>query len=261
MNRKQYFSIISLILLIINSVTGWAITSSYPPGVYNVTSSTSYPTLQSAITAAVDGDLISCGTATSYPGIIYSGSISLTVINSSGGIVNIQGSSPALAVSGPGSIKFDGFSFNGVTSNDPAIRVDGGTLILRNSSVTASVGFMRSAIQISNSGYLNAGLINDFGKNTFICDNDSAINNTTLSNSDAYGNWWGDASGPSIASNPGATGYPISNYINYNPFSINTGFTGSNVVDIGLFIGSQCGTFDLKLKPGTTTTGILTGIV
>jgi hypothetical protein len=282
MKRNFQFSVISILLLMLYSHSSWSINSfsdinnqsgshisvfpqdetpAYPAGVYNVTTSTTYPDLQSAISSAVDGDIISCGTATTYSGLVFSGSGFITILNTSGGIINIIGSSPALIITGSGTIKFDGFSFNGVTGNDPSICIYNGKLVLRNSLITASTGFSRSAIQIAGNGLLDAGLSNDLGKNTFICLNDTAINNLTAVTADAIGNWWGNASGPNHSTNPGGTGFWVSDYVNFLPYALNSGFTASNFVDIGIFNAATCGNFEVRLKPGSDFTGNFTGIV
>ncbi len=59
------------------------------------------------------------------------------------------------------------------------------------------------------------------------------VNTDTANTVDATENWWGDATGPSISTNPGGLGDSVSFYVNYNPW--NTGTAGlyfTNVVSV-----------------------------
>ncbi len=50
------------------------------------------------------------------------------------------------------------------------------------------------------------------------------VNTDTVNTVDATENWWGDATGPSISTNPGGLGDSVSFYVNYSPW--NTGTSG-----------------------------------
>ena len=50
------------------------------------------------------------------------------------------------------------------------------------------------------------------------------VNTDTANTVDATENWWGDATGPSISTNPGGLGDSVSFYVNYSPW--NTGTSG-----------------------------------
>ncbi len=114
------------------SVCGFTSSSAF----YNVTDGMYFTTLQNAINAASNNDVIQIMTAGTYGGVIYNTGVIATVTNSSGGVVIIQGASPALTVSS-GTVTYDGINFTTAT-NDPTILVNGGNLILLNCTITES---------------------------------------------------------------------------------------------------------------------------
>jgi len=147
-----------------------------------------HATLAAALSAAGTGDVISILDPGSYPGFTYSGTGDLTITNNSSGTVQISGASPALTVTS-GTLNINGLTF--VTStNDPAILISGGKLVLRNSTVIESATFNQNGILITG-GELDAGLIGDHGNNTFVVNGPGRALNNSGGVANAIGNYWG----------------------------------------------------------------------
>jgi|GEM_PF-4138697 len=162
-----------------------------PSSIYNQTQQVYLATLQDALNGAVNGDVINITAGGTYAGVVFNRpGISVTVNNTSGSTVLIQGASPALTVTS-GTVTYDNVSFITAT-NDPTILVDGGNLTLRNCTITESTGFSNTGILVS-SGTLDAGTAcgTDAGNNTFITDNGKNITQTG-GTADAKGNYWGN---------------------------------------------------------------------
>ncbi len=210
--------------------------------VANATKGVAYNTIQEAIDAANDGDLIVVSLGGTYAGVIFDESgKSITLQNTSGATVTIQGASPALTVTS-GTLTVDGITYTTAT-NDPTVLVNGGSLIMRNCKVEESTGFTQSGISVS-SGSLDAGTGSDHGYNTFVNDDGLALN-VTGGTVTAIGNYWGTV-------DPTAVAALISGTTNYSPwcnedFSI-CGYTaGSPVTTIGIPTEVSCGVYDFPV--------------
>ncbi|MBP7849770.1 MAG: right-handed parallel beta-helix repeat-containing protein [Lentimicrobiaceae bacterium] len=210
--------------------------------VANATKGVAYNSIQEAIDAANDGDLIVVSLGGTYAGVIFDESgKSITLQNTSGATVTIQGASPALTVTS-GTLTVDGITYTTAT-NDPTVLVNGGSLIMRNCTVEESTGFTHSGISVS-SGSLDAGTGSDHGYNTFVNDDGLALN-VTGGTVTAIGNYWGTV-------DPTAVAALISGTTNYSPwcnedFSI-CGYTaGSPVTTIGIPTEVSCGVYDFPV--------------
>ncbi len=210
--------------------------------VANATKGVAYNTIQEAIDAADDGDLIVVSLGGTYAGVIFDESgKSITLQNTSGATVTIQGASPALTVTS-GTLTVDGITYTTAT-NDPTVLVNGGSLIMRNCTVEESTGFTQSGISVT-SGSLDAGTGSDHGYNTFVNDDGLALN-VTGGTVTAIGNYWGTV-------DPTAVAALISGTTNYSPwcnedFSI-CGYTaGSPVTTIGIPTDVSCGVYDFPV--------------
>lgn len=210
--------------------------------VANATKGVAYNSIQEAIDAANDGDLIVVSLGGTYAGVIFDESgKSITLQNTSGATVTIQGASPALTVTS-GTLTVDGITYTTAT-NDPTVLVNGGSLIMRNCTVEESTGFTQSGISVT-SGSLDAGTGSDHGYNTFVNDDGLALN-VTGGTVTAIGNYWGTV-------DPTAVAALISGTTNYSPwcnedFSI-CGYTaGSPVTTIGIPTEVSCGVYDFPV--------------
>lgn len=210
--------------------------------VANATKGVAYNSIQEAIDAANDGDLIVVSLGGTYAGVIFDESgKSITLQNTSGATVTIQGASPALTVTS-GTLTVDGITYTTAT-NDPTVLVNGGSLIMRNCTVEESTGFTQSGISVT-SGSLDAGTGSDHGYNTFVNDDGLALN-VTGGTVTAIGNYWGTV-------DPTAVAALISGTTNYSPwcnedFSI-CGYTaGSPVTTIGIPTEVACGVYDFPV--------------
>lgn len=132
---------------------------------YNVRLATYYCDLNSAISAAADGDVIQFSYLRDYAGFTYNDPTkSLYFENNLSGDINFIGASPALILNG-GTLSFNNVNFM-ASSNDPTIVVNGGKLILRNCIIIESTLFDNTGVLVAG-GELDAGLVGDPGKNYF----------------------------------------------------------------------------------------------
>lgn len=116
-------------------------------------------------------------------------------------------------------MKYAGISYGGaaVTANNISPTLTYCTLTNNNNGVTAN-GASNPVINYSDI-YNNSGYgVNNVNKSFTI---------------DARWNWWGDNSGPTIASNPGGTGQAITDSVDYAPFLM-TGASNPIVGDVSL---------------------------
>jgi hypothetical protein len=108
------------------------------------------------------------------------------VINSAGGIVTFEGSSPAFTLLS-GEIVADELVF--VNSTDaPTILVTGGSLTVRNSVIRETTGGARAAIEVTG-GTVNLGTLNDPGGNTLVISGTGEfVRNTSSDEVPIFGN-------------------------------------------------------------------------
>jgi len=187
--------------------------------VANANTGVIYPTIQDAIDAAANGHVINIGTGGTYAGVVFNEpGKSITITNTSGATVTIQGASPALTVTS-GTLAVNGISYITPT-DDPAILVNGGSLTMTNCTVTASATYAQPGIQVT-SGTLNAGTTGTPGHNTFVTPGSGkAILNQTTTTISAVGNYWGIEASAGIAAK-------INGEVNFRPWC-NVNFTSCN---------------------------------
>lgn len=157
---------------------------------YNPRLATYYCFLPDAILAAADGDEIQFVYPQTYTGFSYNDPLkSLYFTDQIGGQTTFKGASPAVTLNS-GTIGFDGVNFI-VTSNDPTIQINGGKLILRNSTITESASYDQTGIHIS-AGELDAGITGDPGRNVFVTNlPGKAIINAGTTQASALCNYYG----------------------------------------------------------------------
>lgn len=212
--------------------------------VANATQGEAYTTIQDAVDAAVNGDLIVVTLGGTYAGVVFDESgKSITLQNTSGATVTIQGASPALTVTS-GTLTVDGITYTTAT-DDPTILVNGGSLTMTNCSITESTAFNQTGVMVT-AGTVNLGTLGTPGHNTFITDGTGkAVTNNSTTAVDAIGNYWGTV-------DPTAVAALISGTTNYSPwcnedFSI-CGYTaGSPVTTIGIPTEVSCGVYDFPV--------------
>ncbi len=147
-----------------------------------------YATLNAALSAAASGDEIHILTAGSYGGFTYSSAGNLSIKNMSSGTVTIQGASPALTVTG-GILTMNGITF--VTStNDPAILIQGGKLIIRSCTVIESASYNQNGVLLTG-GELDAGISTNPGHNTFTVNGPGRAVYNSGGIANAIQNYWG----------------------------------------------------------------------
>ncbi|MFC2059552.1 carboxypeptidase regulatory-like domain-containing protein [Chloroflexota bacterium] len=115
--------------------------------------------------------------------------------------------------------------------DNAGIGIDANKLIMSGNTIS------NNNIGILVSGNLAANSNNIFGNDVF------GIKKDDPPSANATGNWWGDASGPVHASNPGGSGDNITDNVYYNPW-LNAPYSGGEPVTTGSISGHvyQAGT-------------------
>ncbi len=166
----------------------------YPP-VHNVTQDTWHGTIQAAIDAAADGNLIEVGPGT-YPETITLNKPNITV-KSTGGAAATTISTPTgvlttgvQVLANMGTVTFDGFTVSNFTENgivQSRTNAPGTAFIVKNNVITPANDYLRNGIQVSGDGsqvlgntvngapltdaWSSAGIIAVEGSNILIEDN------------------------------------------------------------------------------------------
>ena len=165
-----------------------------------------------SVTGAVTGLMVK--------GCTFSGTKGTGFVEASGSTATIKDST------------FDGYAKAiSITAGVPTLNISGNTI--KNSSFasagaialsgltgTPSIVITGNTIE-DNVGYsvdlkAAAGFVTVINNN--LVGNTKGLRNTTTTALNAIHNWWGDASGPTVATNPAGTGDIVSTFINYNPW-------------------------------------------
>jgi nitrous oxidase accessory protein NosD len=131
---------------------------------------------------------------------------------------------------------------NTITGNGTGVHVEAG-----GSLVSASQNFITGS---TGDGILidaAAGTVNPITNNNLSGNGGLGVDNLGSTVLDAGLNWWGDASGPNVASNPGGTGSGVSTHVDYSPW-LTTG------TDVSASPGFQGDISQLTVNPGSPRT-------
>lgn len=151
----------------------------------------SFTGIQAAITAAVDGD-----TAFVCPGTYNESLIQVTKA------LTVQGSGADVTIiDGGGGFGNSLFGTVRITTNTGNVLFDGFTV--RNPRATTSATALRVGITVASSQPVTITVSNNVIVGTY------AVDWRSTEVIDAELNWWGDASGPTVATNPSGTGGAI----------------------------------------------------
>jgi hypothetical protein len=99
-------------------------------------------------------------------------------------------------------------SNNFITANGVGMDLNGGQALLQNNNLTDN----QSAVLVEGATDSVIANLNNFAG----CEN--GVINTAVATVNALSNWWGSASGPSNASNPGGTGAIVSGRVDFSPW-------------------------------------------
>jgi uncharacterized repeat protein (TIGR01451 family) len=183
-----------------------------------------------------------------------------TVNYLSGNSVTGSGGSGVGVGVGPGStLTTDGtFGTNTISGFATGVNVDGGTATLTQNTIDANavgvavanggtlVSAQQNFIKGNAEGITVAASAGTVGRvfNNDLSGNAVGIDNLTAAVIDAGGNWWGDPTGPAVASNPGGAGTPVSALVDYSPWL-------TSGADTSLAPGFQGDFSQLAVNPGS----------
>jgi len=246
---KKIFGIVFALVLVVSlglvtTAPVLASTIRYVPGVY--------PTIQAAVNASSDGDIIMVA-AGNYSAFVVQGKSNISIIGAAGAIVttaNWIAAVPVIgnawvmaAVNASTNINIEGIDFNGAVVNgtnvvgiayiDSTGRIAGLTVQnVISTNLTAGVAIIgyvgTSTVEIKGSN-----ISNNHNVGIYVCSNSTQkIHFNNIMGNSLYGvlnagvgivnatyNWWGSASGPyHPIANPGGTGNPVSNNVDFTPW-------------------------------------------
>lgn len=208
---------------------------------------TQYATLQQALDAANDGDVITVLAGGTYGGVTFNNpGETVTLTTASGVNVTIVGASPALTVNAGDLIVQNGISFTTATY-DPTILVNGGSLTMTNCTITESTAFNQTGVMVTG-GTVNLGTLGTPGHNTFITDGTGkAVTNNSTTAVNAIGNYWGSVEPAEIVTKIAGTGT-----VNWQPwcnddFTICDNYDYAPVTSFGTPVEISCGVWDFPV--------------
>jgi parallel beta-helix repeat protein len=208
---------------------------------------TQYATLQQALDAANDGDVITVLAGGTYGGVTFNNpGETVTLTTASGVSVTIVGASPALTVTAGDLIVQNGISFT-TSTDDPTILVNGGSLTMTNCTITESTAFNQTGVMVTG-GTVNLGTLGTPGHNTFITDGTGkAVTNNSTTAVNAIGNYWGTMEPAEIVTKIAGTGT-----VNWQPwcnddFTVCDNYDYAPVTSFGTPVEVSCGVWDFPV--------------